>query len=296
MVLFQNITAAKTFVNMMKNNWYLPRSVPFSVYEPAHAFEAMTLFNMLYSAKDYDTFYNTAVYLRDILNEGLYIYSLSVTIIYRPDTQGVVIPPNFEVFPSYFNNGEIMVTAQRINTHGHRFMKNYPSTFLWDDNVVIRWNSTAWPYYDANFPLSYFTNDYDLNDAQYFLSLVTPYWMGGEEMPVIYKKSRGEAWWFAHRQIMARYYMERLSNGLGEIPEITDVVEEGYNSGLLYHNGIPFPTRPNHYHLDNPELASALEKVQEFERRIWEAIDKGFFINVSLDLVLSKLHFISIPI
>lgn len=270
---------------MLKNKWYLPREVPFSVNEPAHAFEAMTLFNVLYSAKDYMTFYNTAAYLRDIVNEELYAYTLSIAIIYRPDTEGFVLPPAYEVFPSYFFNSEIISTADRINVHGRQFVKNYPSTYVLGENVVIKANATYWPFFnDKNFLLSYFTNDVDLNNAQYFMSLVAPYWLGSSMEPSVFNKARrGEAWWFTHRQIVARYYLERLSNGLGEIPEISTVYENGFSSGLVYRNGIPFPTRPNNFRLDQPELASAVEQVKEYESRVWAAIDKGFFVDVSSD-------------
>lgn len=281
----QNETAATLYAGMLRNKWYLPRLVPFSVNEPAHAIEALTLFNVLYTAKDFDTFYNTAAYLRDIINEGVFVYTVGVAIIYRQDTQTIILPPIYETFPTLFNKGEIIATAQRINIHGHRHVKNYPSTYSSNENIVIKANATEWPY---NFALSYFTNDYDLSNAQYFLSLVTPYWLGGQLVPnVIYKKTRGEAYWFAHRQLVARYYLERLSNGLGEIPDITDVIEEGFDSGLVYSNGVPFPSRPDNFRLDQPQLVGLVEEVKEYERRVVDAIEKGFFINVSIFLQLS---------
>lgn len=280
--VLQNTTAAKTYVNMIKHKWYLPRAVPFSVYEPAHAFEALTLFNVLYSANDYETFYKTAVYLRDIINEGLFVYVLNTVIVQRADTQGITIPLIYEVFPSYFNSGEIMTTAQRINVHGNKFIENYPSTYLWDNNVVISWNATSWPYYGKNFAVTYFTHDYGLNAYNYHVNLAYPYWLGGNVIPGFKRARRGEIWWFYHKQLLARYYMERLSNGLGEIPEITEVVEDGYNPGLLYHNGIPFPVRPNYYNLEQPHLSKEIEAVTEYERRLWESIDQGYIVNVSM--------------
>lgn len=275
------MTAVKTYVSMLKNKWHLPRAVPYAVNEPTQNFETVTLFNILYSAKDYETFYKIAVYLRDIVNEGLYVYVLSVAILYRQDTQGIAIPPIFEIFPSYFNNAEIMTTAQRINTHGHKYVEQYPSTYLWDNNVVIRSNATTWPYYDTNFEVAYFTHDYQLNAAYYYTNLMYPYWLGSHVVPGLAHERRGENWLFMHKQILARYYMERLSNGLGEIPDLTNFVKKGFFSGLSYHSGIPYPSRPNNFHIDQPEFENQVEAALEYERRVWESIDKGFIMNVS---------------
>lgn len=266
---------------MHKNGWLLPRTVPLSLNEPTHVFEVKTVFNVIYSAKDYETFLKTVVYLRDILNEELYLYVLSVAIIHRHDTQGIAIPPIYEILPTYFNNAEIMATAQRINVHGHNLVKHYRSTYLWDDNVVIRWNETLWPYNDRNQIMSYFTHDYTLNAAYYNLHLMYPSWLGSDVVPGLNKDRRGELWWFHHRQFLSRYYMEMLSNGLGEIPEISNVIEEKFVSGLVYPNGIPFPMRPAHYSLEHPELVEEVENVLEYERRIWDSIEKGFIFNVS---------------
>ncbi|KAJ8712292.1 hypothetical protein PYW07_005134 [Mythimna separata] len=277
---YNNVTAVTTFIEMLEHQWELPRAVPFSILESEHRFEATTLYNVLYSAKDYDTFYKTAVYLRDRVNENLFVYVLSVVIATRPDTKGIYIPRLYEVFPSYFNNGEIMTTAQRINTHGFRMIDHYHSTYKWDENVVIRWNATIWPYYNSqSTPVAYFTHDYTLNTFYYNVHLSQPGWLNSEVLPVN-RQRRGEWFWFFHKQLVARYYMERLSNGLGEIPELGhEIVKEGYNSGLLYHNGVPFPVRPNYFHLNQPQFVNTIQEINDYERRIRDAIDQGYLIN-----------------
>ncbi|KAJ8715022.1 hypothetical protein PYW08_005003 [Mythimna loreyi] len=277
---YSNVTAVTTYIELLDHQWVLPRAVPFSMLESAHRFEAITLYNVLYSAKDYDTFYKTAVYLRDLVNENLFVYVLSVVTVTRPDTKGIYIPRLYEVFPSYFNNGEIMTTAQRINTHGFRMIEHYPSTYKWDENVVIRWNATIWPYYNSqSTPVAYFTHDYGLNTFYYNVHLSQSSWLNSEVLP-INRHRRGEWFWFFHKQIVARYYMERLSNGLGEIPELGhEIVKEGYNSGLLYHNGVPFPVRPNYFHLDQPHFVNEIEEIYDYERRIRDAIDQGYLID-----------------
>lgn len=267
----QNVTAVKIYGHLHENG-LLPRAVPFTILLPEHRFEAVTLFNVLYSAKDYTIFYKTAAYMREHINEGIFVYVLTAAILHREDTQGIVVPPIYEIFPSYFHNGEIITTAQRINTHG-KIEANRDS--------VIRWNETVWPYFNHDNVLSYYTRDHELNTYYYNYHLAYPFWLGGETCPLV-KDRRGEWWWFMHKQIVTRYYMERLSNGLGEISELgLDVVQEGYVSGLIYHNGIPYPVRPNHYHLDQPHLVDELTKISDYERRIRDAIESGYVVNVS---------------
>lgn len=258
----------------------VPKGVPFNVLETTHKFEAETLFNLLYSAKKYSNFYELAVYLRHHINEGLYVYVLSVAIIHYPETKGVVIPPIYEVFPSYFHNGNIMNIAQKINVQDKNYVSYYPQTYLWDDNVVIKWNTTVWPYVDGNnVPMAYYLNDYFLNALYYNNHLAFPYWLSGQSKP-IYKYKRGQHFWYITKEYVTRYYLELLSNGLGEIPELSyDVVYDGYSSGLVY-EGVPLPVRPHYFKLDQPKFVEHLQKIVEFEQRIRDGIAIGYFIGV----------------
>ncbi|XP_059052697.1 acidic juvenile hormone-suppressible protein 1-like [Achroia grisella] len=278
--LYNNATAVHLTVRLLQNNDFLPKSMPFTILEPFHKFEVSVYYNLLYSAKTYDTFYKTAVYLREHVNENLFVYVLSVAILHRPDTQDIRIPPIYDILPSYFQNGEIMTTAQRITTHGSRMVEHYPSTYIWDNNVVIRLNETAWPYFHLDsLPVSYFTHDPTLNALYYNVKLAYPIWLRSESSSI--REKRGEVFYFFTKQILARYYMERLSVGLGEIPVLgVHEVEEGYTSGLLHHNGIPYPVRPNHFVLNHQTWHSeAIEEIEIYENRIREAIDQGYYIT-----------------
>lgn len=228
--------------------------------------------------------------MRQHVNEYLFVYILSVAIVHRPDTQGVVIPPLYEVFPEFFTNAEVLATAQRVNSHDQKWIKHYPSTYLWQDNVVIRENITFWSYYTSEESrVNYYIHDQALNAMYYNWELTYPSWLGGEVTPLV-KDRRGELFWFWHKQLLARYYLERLSNGLGEIPELSwDVpIEAGFWSGLSYWNGIPTPVRPNNWLLNQPEFVEELTRLKDFERRLRDAIDQGYVINVSITYILLK--------
>lgn len=66
-------------------------------------------FQMCIGAKDFDDFMYLAEQSRDIVNEGMYVYSTSVAILHRDDCRGVTVPPIQEIFPDRF------VPAETIN-------------------------------------------------------------------------------------------------------------------------------------------------------------------------------------
>lgn len=92
----------------------LPRGEVFSTSVPQQYEEAINLFHVLHTAKDFDTFYNTAVWMRFHVNEYMYLYALSVAILHRPDTKNIRLPPVYEVLPQYFFNEEVIHKANRI--------------------------------------------------------------------------------------------------------------------------------------------------------------------------------------
>lgn len=105
-----------------------------------------------------------------------------------------------------------------------------------------------------------------------------PFWLAGNEFGMN-KDRRGENFLYTHQQLLARYYLERLSNGLGEINDFSwrKMIRTGYYSNLRYYNGVHFPTRDNHHILYNDETYNDIENIEEYERRIVSAIDSGYF-------------------
>nr|AAA19801.1 hexamerin [Galleria mellonella] len=279
--LYENATAVHLTIQMLHNNYQVPRGVPFTVLESVHRFEISVYYSLLYSAKTYDTFYKTAVFLRQHVNENLFVNVLSVVILHRSDTQDIRIPPIYDVFPSYFHNGEIYDDSPKNNYSWSTNVRTLPINICLGEQCCIRHNETAWPYYcnTESMPVSYFTHDVTLNALYYNIKLAYPIWLRSDACAI--KEKRGELFFFWNKQLLARYYMERLSVGLGEIPELgLNEVEEGYVSGLLYHNGIPYPVRPNHLVLNHQTWhAEAIEEIEVYENRIRDMIDQGFYIT-----------------
>lgn len=106
-------------------------------------------------------------------------------------------------------------------------------------------------------------------------------WLGGDEFG-LNKDRRGEFYLYEIRQLLSRYYLERLSNGLGEIPEINfnHEIETGYYPSLTFFNGVNFPTRTNYYMMYlNHDNQRYLDHLYGLERRIFDAIDSGYFLK-----------------
>lgn len=266
------------------DGYLLPQKMPFSVMNPSHRFQAQTFFNVLLSAKDFDTFYKTAVWARQHVNEEMFFHVMSTVLLQYPHTKDYVMPHIYEVFPSYFYNGMVMNTVHMALHHGAEVVKHYDDVEVINDVVYINASKCYWPQYKSeDFVLDYYMSDHELNTAYYNTFISHTPWLGGKDV-VKAKVRRGEWFWFLHKQLLSRYYMERLSNGLGEVEELSlDLpVENGFYSGLVYHNGIPFPERQNHFELkEHREYLDYLIDIREYEHRIRDAIDRGYIVKVS---------------
>lgn len=105
--------AVKEFVQLL-NYGMLPRGQVFTMMNREMRHQAVVLFRVLYSAKTFDVFYHTAVWARFNVNELMYVYSLSVAMIHRPDTRMMKLPPMYEVVPHFFFNDDVMQRTYNI--------------------------------------------------------------------------------------------------------------------------------------------------------------------------------------
>jgi hypothetical protein len=246
----------------------------FSVMDYEHRDEVVALFHVFYYAKDWETFYKTMVWARFHVNEGMFIYALTVAVLHRADMVGIVLPAPYEIYPYYFFNSEVIQRAQNYKMQGFYGTKKVEDVYT----VIIPANYTG--YYVHTNPeqkLSYFTEDIGLNSYYYYFHADYPFWMGGEEYN-LYKDRRGEYYFFQYQQFLARYYLERLSNDIGEIPEFSwyEPIKTGYYPALRYYNGDFFPSRDNHYTVYEEQNYYDVDQVEDYERHIRDAIEYGF--------------------
>lgn len=252
----------------------LPRGEEFSVLKKSHIEEATALFRLLHQAPNWETFYNVLVWARFHVNEGVFIYASTVAILHRPDFEGIVLPAPYEVYPYYFFNAETIQAAQNAK------MEGFPATKKATDvNVfVVNSNYTGWNKRgNPEQILSYFTEDIGLNSWYYYFHADYPFWIDSKDS--LFKNRRGEVYLHTHAQLLARYYLERLSNNLGKIPQFSWRIpfRIGYNPALAYYKGSSFPVRNNYYSTYNEDTYYSIEKLESLENRVRFAIDHRFY-------------------
>lgn len=104
---FKDATPARSLMKMFANGKLLPRGAIFTLFNDAHRAEMILLFEALYFANDWDSFLATACWARDRLNEGMFVYAMSVAVLHREDCRGIVLPPAYETYPHLFVNSQV---------------------------------------------------------------------------------------------------------------------------------------------------------------------------------------------
>nr|CAC44750.1 hemocyanin subunit 2 [Cupiennius salei] len=239
----------------------LPRGTLFSCFHEKHLKEATELFVILYSANDFDDFIKLATQAREIVNEGLYVYVLSVAVVHRDDCRGITLPPIQEVFPDRF------IPAETINLAAKE-AKNHPG-----DDIVVE-SETTGNIMDPEYKLAYFREDVKVNAHHWYWHVVYPAnWDEGLTAKV--KDRKGELFYYMHQQMSARYDCERLSNGLNRMVPFHNFEEEleGYAPHLTsLVSGLHYASRPQGLRLcDLPDVN--VQNMERWRERILEAID-----------------------
>ncbi|KAL1497678.1 hypothetical protein ABEB36_008599 [Hypothenemus hampei] len=285
--LFVKPDVVITFINYFRYGLMLPKGVPFSVMTQQHLDQAVAMFKLFYYAKDFRTFYTMAVIMKHFVNEGMFLYSLSLAVTHRNDTYGIILPPIYEVYPWYFYNTQVIHQAQTHKMHENNMVKNNAHNHHYV--YVNTTGSNLNPHWEHTF--NYFTEDVGTNSFWYYFNLHYPSWMDGEEFH-IKNDYRGELYLTAIRSLAARFYLERLSHGKGQISTFDWEVpfETPYYPQLMYPNGDYFPERPSSVHLNNyykyhGEHVNSIYAysdifVQDFERRMRDVIDSGVVYDV----------------
>ena len=110
----------------MKNFLYLyehgmlPRGELNSMYYPKLRKETEALFRLLYYAKDFDTFYKTALWARIYMNEMQFREAMYTAVTLRNDTRFIQLPSPYEMCPHQFFNSEVLKKAHHAKLFGER--------------------------------------------------------------------------------------------------------------------------------------------------------------------------------
>ncbi|XP_012286307.1 arylphorin subunit alpha [Orussus abietinus] len=273
---YTNKAAIDYYLQKYKYN-RLNQDAIFSIFYPEHRDEVKALFKVFYYAKDFQTFYKTACWARMNTNSGVFLYAFSAAVSYRPDTKYIRLPTPYEVFPSYFFEAPVIQQAQYI-----KMARGYSKASTGVDNYVIYANYTdnyQRQQYENEYQLDYFIEDIGLNAYYYYCRTLLPYWLTSKDYGIP-KDIRGDLYYYIHKQLLSRYYLERLSNDLGEIEDFdwNKPFIPGFYSNLQYPNGVFFPQREVYSQV--PEYKyKYLKYIQAYESRILAAVDSGYAID-----------------
>ncbi|XP_055316928.1 larval serum protein 2-like [Sitodiplosis mosellana] len=272
--LFRNTDAIKEFYFFYKKG-LIPYNELFSIYNDHHRQQAIALFHVFYYAKDWDTFYKTVLWARYNVNPGLFVYALNVAVLHRPDFAGLELPIIYEIFPHYFFSFDVIQRAQLYKQQGFHGVKKVDGVY----NLVLYANySGQYVYSYEDQAVSYFLEDIGLNAYYYYFNLDYPMWMGGQEYN-LYKDRRGEYYFYFHQQLLARYYLERLSHDLGYIHEFnwwTPI--SAYYPNIRTYYGQPYMSREHGHVVDQEGSHYDVEYIYAYEQRLLNAIDSGQFL------------------
>ncbi|XP_049773130.1 hexamerin-like [Schistocerca cancellata] len=259
------------------NYGFLPRGEVFSVYYRIHYYQARSVFELFYFAKDFETFYKTAVWAREHLNEALFVYSFTVAVLHREDTKDVTLPAPYEIYPQLFVNAEVIQKAYDARLRGQVSSEKAP--------YILHANHSGYPVPSNPEQLvSYFTEDVGLNSFYAYLNYKYPFWLNPANYSLPEYKHRGDSFFFVLQQLLARYHLERLSNHLPEVKAIDyrHPVLVGYYPELRLQNGLEAPARPEGVFPRNVDILY-VEEIRNYERRIRDGIDYGYLAGYDFE-------------
>ncbi|CAB3253262.1 unnamed protein product [Arctia plantaginis] len=233
----------------------------FSEYNITHMNELKIIYDVLFNAKDFDTFYKTAAWARQNLNCALYVNALYMAIQHRKDTEILSIPAPYELLPNYFIDQYVIIQAAKF------FEKDYSNLVVRNETIHNEGNSYI---IDANYTglfydnddeskLAYFREDVGLNSYYYLMKLRMAPWFNDNV-----NDKFGENMFQMMKQFIARYNLERYANGLPAVDSITwdTPVNVPYNPMLMYSNGVEFGHRTSSIELSENENVQQLQTIE----------------------------------
>nr|XP_013189506.1 unnamed protein product [Amyelois transitella] len=276
---FLKVEVVKDFISLYKLGM-LPRGEVFVNTNEKHLREAISVFRVLYFAKDFDTFIKTACWLRERINSGMFVYCLHVAVVHRTDCNGVVLPAPYEIYPFLFVDSHIIRKVHMLKmTKGwlDPILKDYYGITIKDNNlVIVDWRKGVRHALTEDDRLSYFTEDIDLSTYLYNMHVNYPSWMT-DDIYNVNKERRGEVMAYMTTQLLARNRLERLTWGMCDVKPLNweKPIKEGVWPKIMLHTGDEMPVRMNNVDFNNEENIRIRHVVDDIDHMIRHAILTG---------------------
>lgn len=281
----QKTDVVKTFLEAYRFGM-MPRGEIFTASSEKQMVEAIKVFHLLYFAKDFDTFIRCACWLRERINEGMFVYALTVACLHREDCRGITLPAPYEIYPYLFVNTDVIHKAFMMKLKKgvvDPVLLNYYNIKLNDKNmVVIDTRKGLRHALTKEDRLAYFTEDIDLNVYYHYFHADYPMWMVDDVFSVN-KERKGEIVMYGMQQLLARYRLERLSHEMCDIKPfiMKGYLETGYWPKLRMSNGEEMPVRSNDKLIVTDDNIRIKRVIDDMERLIRMAILTGRYEMVS---------------
>lgn len=247
--------------NLKTGKGFLQKGEIFSEYNPDHLDELKVVFDVLYGAKNFDTFIKAAAWARQNVNCGLYVDALYLAFENRRDTEKLTLPPPYELLPNYFIRKDIIIQGSSLLA-GQDI--NPPESVRDEGNAyTLHANYTA-NFYDSDdeSKLAYFREDVGVNTHYFLRMLKLSPWLNRD---IDINSQYGENLYHLMKQWSARYNMERYSNGMLEEDDLNwDTFSNSvYDPMLVYSNGNEFIHRSSSMNADDVDDKSLLKTIEE---------------------------------
>lgn len=241
----------------------LGRSDQVSFFNLKHQKITVELINIFLEQKTLPDLLSAAAYARDRVNPYLFNYALSSTILHREDTACLELPAFVSIFPERF----IQSDALELARHEGNYVRSHDRK-----SIVIPWDYSATDK-EPEHRLAYFREDIGVNSHHWHWHLVYPY-----HGPFSNKDRRGELFYYMHRQMVARYNVERFCNKLPRVERLMDFrgrMREAYYPKI---NAAKYPGRPAFqklHNLDRDDTQLDVADMEIWRNRILNAITSG---------------------
>nr|XP_012214582.1 PREDICTED: hexamerin-like isoform X1 [Linepithema humile]XP_012214583.1 PREDICTED: hexamerin-like isoform X1 [Linepithema humile] len=277
---YENPLLVKYYVGAVQAGLVQPKGTPYTSSISQLRKEISLLHRILLGTKNYQTLLATAAWARVHVNEEQFVKAFIAVVLQHPETQGIIVPPLYEITPQLYFDARIIQQAQNIAAQGVQVHVGQ------QNSVVIPVNYTANLLGEQQ--LSYFTQDVGLANYYAFVNLAGYMLPEQQQTPVQHQQQQsvhsqesqtgqGSLYYYLNQQLLAHYELNRLTNGLGPIQETDFVnVQAPYQPHLRHINGVESPGRSDNLHLTNNNL---IQSVKKLEQRLIEAIDSGHVIT-----------------
>lgn len=156
---YENPILVRYYVGAVQAGLVQPKGTAYSSSISQLRKEVSFLHKILLSAKNYQTFLATAAWARVHVNEEQFIKAFIGAVLLHPETQGIILPPLYEIIPHYYFDARIIQEAQNIVAQGVGY-----------NQVVLPVNYSAL-LSDSEQQLSYFSQDVGLANYYSYVNL-----------------------------------------------------------------------------------------------------------------------------